>query len=160
VVRGSMHDNPLRITEGPGPDPQPVRDDLWRQAREFGDFVDMGGLIYPEWERPRPSAGPGAGQVVGDPVGIDPGIRNAGFAFVGFDDENVATSSMRASCRTRRSRITRSSSARSSRYWGIELEDVTFVIDPAARSRSQVNAETVQSALAGGCLLRARPERR
>jgi Holliday junction resolvasome RuvABC endonuclease subunit len=38
-----------------------------------------------------PAAGPELVQSWEHVVGIDPGIRNAGFAFVGFDDENVAT---------------------------------------------------------------------
>jgi phage terminase large subunit-like protein len=50
VVKGSIHDNPTL-------DPKMIEaalgdmSDLWRRAREFGDFVDVGGLIYPEFER-------------------------------------------------------------------------------------------------------------
>jgi hypothetical protein len=32
--------------------------------------------------------------------------------------------------------------------WGLKLSDITFVIDPAARSRGQTNAESVETALA------------
>ena len=50
VVRGSIYDNPhlsretVDLTLGD-------LSDVWRQAREFGDFVDLGGLIYPDFDR-------------------------------------------------------------------------------------------------------------
>jgi phage terminase large subunit-like protein len=147
VVKGSIHDNPgldkktvARILGG--------HSDIWRRAREFGDFVDMGGLIYPEFER----------CIAGEPwdpefirtldvvVGVDPGIRNAGLVWVGFDRNNVAyvfAASLLQDCTPK---DYAAEIRRVNQRWG--LRDVQYVADPAARSRGQTNAETVMSALA------------
>ena len=147
VVRGSIHDNPTlhkktveRLVAG--------WSDIWRQARELGDFVDMGGQIYPEFERcvVKKPFDPEFIRMLDVVVGIDPGIRNAGLVWVGFDDENVAHVFDEALLQDRTPRdyaaVIRATNAR----WG--LSDVSFVVDPAARSRGQTNAETVMTALA------------
>jgi phage terminase large subunit-like protein len=149
VVRGSIHDNPTL-------DASTVQaalgdlSDIWRRAREFGEFVDVGGLIYPDFERcvvgePWPASRVHQWDVV---VGIDPGIRNAGIVFVGFDGENTAhvfdalllqDSTPKEYAAAIRGVLSR---------WGIPEGRVSFVADPAARQRGQTNAETVVSALA------------
>lgn len=149
VVRGSIHDNPTLhkelVSEILGD-----YSDLWRRAREFGDFVDVGGLIYPEFERcvvkkPWPAD---LVRLWDHVIGIDPGIRNCGVAFEGFDGENVChifdelllqDSTPREYAQAIRGKL---------RRWGIPFDRVSFVVDPAARQRGQTNAETVASALA------------
>jgi hypothetical protein len=72
--------------------------DLWRRAREFGDFVDVGGLIYPEFERcvvPKPPE-PRFVRSLMWWCSIDPGIRNAGIVWQGFDGDNVIGCSLSA----------------------------------------------------------------
>lgn len=147
VIRGSIHDNPnlsAKAKERALADAS----DLWRRAREFGDFVEMGGLIYGDFERrviPRPS-----GDLVRalEPiVGIDPGIRNAGIVFCGRDADGVLVMFDEALLQDKTpadyARAIRSGLKR----WGINEEDCTFVVDPAMRQRDKTNAETVQSAL-------------
>lgn len=149
VVKGSMHDNIALNDEQRHYVLGSYANDLWRRAREFGDFIDVGGLIYEGFEGiviPKPSL-----QTVRslDPVvGIDPGIRNAGLVFGGFDtddvlgffeddvlqDSTVDDYAVRIDDGLQR--------------WGISRRDVTFIIDPAARQRDKTNAETVESALA------------
>jgi phage terminase large subunit-like protein len=50
VVSGSVHDNPTldkaTVARAIG-----STSDIYRRAREFGEFVDVGGLIYPDFER-------------------------------------------------------------------------------------------------------------
>jgi phage terminase large subunit-like protein len=147
VVRGSIHDNPtldretVALTLG-------SYTDIWRQAREFGDFVNVGGMMYPDWER----------CVVKDPwdwdfirsldivVGIDPGIRNAGFAWVGFDRDLTAYVFNEGLLQDKESpdyaAFLKAENAR------LGLRDVSYVCDPAMRARGQVNAETVMGSLA------------
>jgi phage terminase large subunit-like protein len=147
VVKGSIHDNPTLNKEA-------VRDalgdlsDVWRQAREFGDFVHVGGQIYPDFER----------CVVKEPfdldfirsldvvVGIDPGIRNAGFAWVGFDKDLSAYVFNEGLLQDKEAHeyaaFIKSENSR------LGLRNVAYVCDPAMRSRGQVTAETVMSALA------------
>jgi hypothetical protein len=146
VVRGSIHDNPfldrdtVALTLG-------SYSDMWRRAREFGDFVDVGGLIYPDFERcvvPEPWPGEfirGLDIV----VGIDPGIRNAGIVWVGYDRDNIAyvfdELLLQDKVASDYAEAIKATNAR----WG--LKKVLYVCDPAARSRGQTNVETVQQAL-------------
>jgi phage terminase large subunit-like protein len=146
VVSGSIHENP-HLDAATRERALGVVSDIYRAAREFGIFVDVGGLIYPEFER----------CVVREPwsaefvrslyvvVGIDPGIRNAGITWTGFDRDNVAyvfaEELLQDSTPADYAAAIRAKNAR----WG--LKKVLYVVDPAARSRGQTNAETVQQAL-------------
>lgn len=150
VVRGSMHDNKTLSDEKRKMVLESYANDLWRQAREFGDFIDVGGLIYPEFERcvvKQPWA-PDVVRSWDHVVSIDPGIRNAGIIFEGFDSDNT--------CHIFDELLLQDSTPKQYavairavlKRWGIPLERVHFVIDPAARQRGQSNAETVLTALA------------
>jgi phage terminase large subunit-like protein len=107
VVKGSIHDNPMldkktvELTLGD-------MSDLWRRASEFGDFVDVGGLIYPDFERcvQEKPFDPAFIRTLDVIVAIDPGIRNAGVVFEGFDNENVCHIFDELLFRTRRRRTT------------------------------------------------------
>jgi phage terminase large subunit-like protein len=186
VVRGSMHDNPLLDEETKQIALATYANDAWRRAREFGDFVSVGGVIYSDFERWVRE--PWSGRMVRgwDPaVAIDPGIRNAAILWGGFDDDNV--------CRVFDERLLQDKDVSDyalavwlgNAKWGIgdnaerrraidwvraweelgELagnrdalcrlldvprngEEPLYVIDPAAKSRGQVNAESVKTALA------------
>jgi phage terminase large subunit-like protein len=149
VVRGSIHDNP---TLHKATVERLVRSwtDIWAQARELGDFVDMGGLIYPEFGRCVLAERPTVDEIRGQDivVGIDNGIRNAGIIFTAFDGDNSCTIFdellLQDSTPDQYAKGIRQTLAR----WGISERDVHFVIDPSARSRGQVNADTVMAALA------------
>jgi phage terminase large subunit-like protein len=147
VVRGSIHDNPT-LDDATRKRALGAVSDIYAAAREFGEFVDVGGLIYPEFERsvilrPWSAEFVRSMDVV---VGIDPGIRNTGIVWVGFDNENVAHVFAAALLQDKTpkdyARTIRAENAR----WGLRTPQ--YVIDPAARSRGQTNAETVLSALA------------
>ncbi len=146
VIRGSIHDNPVlskkAVARALGD-----KDDPERRAREFGDFVEFGGLIYPDFD-----------QRVVDPwttdrvaqwdviVGMDPGVRNAAMVWVGLDNGNVAHIFDERLIQDGGAEEYKAAIDSVNSKWGIG-RDVTYVIDPAARSRAQTNAESMQSAL-------------
>ena len=147
VIQGSIHDNP-HLPEGEvkrfltmhASDP-----DL--AAREYGEFVHVGGMIYPG----------GFERVLVDPpkpehvrdlevvVGIDPGLKNASFVWVGFDGDNHAL----VFDEVRLNEKTPVDYAKAihgvNRKWGIR--NPLYVIDPSARNRNLVNRENVQAEL-------------
>lgn len=148
VVRGSVHDNPTADKKTTARALAAITNEAERRAREFGDFADFGGLVYPDFERSviddLPTARVQGWDVV---VGIDPGVRNCGITFHGFDSMGVmVTFDERLVKDGTPERYVEVIDDKLSR-WGLRREDVSFVIDPAARQRSQVNAETVDSAL-------------
>jgi hypothetical protein len=68
-------------------------DDAERAAREHGDFVHLGGMVYDGgFDRCLLELEPSAEDVRkwDRMVGIDPGLRNAAFTWWGFDSENTA----------------------------------------------------------------------
>jgi phage terminase large subunit-like protein len=147
VVRGSMHDNPLLDERTKQLALEAYGSDLWRRAREFGDFVDVGGLIYPDFDR-CVTQGPFSADFVRSldvVVGIDPGIRNAGIVWVGFDSQNVAYVFSEALLQDKTPKDYAAHIKAENKRWG--LKRVSYVIDPAARQRSQQNGMTVESAL-------------
>jgi hypothetical protein len=147
VVKGSIYDNQTldrkTVDRVLG-----ALTDLWRQAREFGDFVAVGGNIYPDFERcvaanQFPAEFVRTLDVV---VGVDPGIRNAGVVWVGFDGDNTAYVFNEALLQDKGAKdIAALIKAENSR---LGLRDVTYVCDPAARQRGQVDGQTVMTALA------------
>ena len=159
VIRGSIWDNKALKKV----DVQRTLDaqtDVWRRAVEFGDFVDIGGLAYPDFERcvkktpyeksqswsryqTDPKQNKGAWDVV---VGIDPGIRNAAFIWIGFDDENCAFVFDEVLLQDATPVEYAEAIKRVNKKWGVT--EVMYVIDPAARQRAQTNSDTVQSELA------------
>ena len=172
VIRGSIHDNPTLSLEGVAAalEAQP---DVWRRAVEFGDFIDIGGLAYPEFEKcvtkgPYPPNEKGrqggwtpwytaqngrwsgnesaANRQVWDVVvGIDPGIRNAAIVWVGFDKDNVAYVFDEVLLQDLTPVEYAEAIKRTNKKWGIR--ECIYVIDPASRQRAQVNSDTVQSEL-------------
>jgi hypothetical protein len=146
VVKGSIHDNPT-LDKGMIAEALGDMSDLWRRAREFGDFVDVGGLIYPDFDRcvVKEPFDPDFVRGLDIVVGIDPGIRNAGLVWVGFDSENVAHVFDEGLLQDKTPADYAAFVRQVNRRWG--LKDVQYVIDPAARQRGQSNAETVLSAL-------------
>lgn len=183
VIRASMHDNPLLDEETKQLALASYANDAWRAAREFGDFVDVGGLIYSDFERV--VVDPPDPRVVRswDPVvAIDPGIRNAAVLWGGFDGDNVCTvfdeallqdkavdeyavriwlgnarwglgdeGERRLALEFLRSAYEDDPDARDGLCRRVDVprngEEPLYVIDPAARSRGQVNAESVKSEL-------------
>lgn len=148
VVRGSIHDNPT-LDQATKERALGSVSDIYRAAREFGEFVDVGGLIYPGFENCvvdefKPEFVRGLRDVV---VGIDPGMRNAGIIWVGFDDENVAFVFDEMLLQDKGVE----DYARAIRFvnskWQIRPEHMAYVCDPNARVRSAVDGARVHTAL-------------
>lgn len=146
VVMGAIHDNKhldaneVALTLANATEKE-------REAREFGRFIHMGGMIYPSgFERvlcDPPSADHLKGMEI--VVGIDPGLKNASFVWVAFDEDNCAL----VFDHIRLCEKTPADYARAIRRvnqkWG--LRNPLYVIDPSARNRSLVNRESVQAEL-------------
>ena len=159
VVRGSMHDNKTLSKDAITRLLASYKNDLWRKAREFGDFMDVAGLVYADFERivvPHPVLPDGSPDYVAETalirrlthvVGIDPGIRNAAFIFGGFDDHGVDWIYDEALIQNGTPTQYAAAIDQKLSRWGLKRSDVMFVIDPAARIRSQTQGDTVQSEL-------------
>jgi phage terminase large subunit-like protein len=146
VVKGSMRDNPLLTDEQVEYTLSQYQSDIWRRAREHGDFVDVGGLIYPDFEK-CVTEPPEVRQVRGWDVvvGMDPGIRNAAFVWVAFDTDGRAFIFDELLLHDQTPKQYAEGIAAVNAKWGIK--DPTYVIDPSARNRSMVNAESVEGEL-------------
>jgi phage terminase large subunit-like protein len=147
VVKGSIWDNKALARDEIEYQLSTAQSDAWRRAREFGDFVDIGGLIYPDFERRvLPDVlSPAFVSSLDMVVGIDPGIRNAGIVWVGFDADNTGwvVDDVLLQDRTPADYVDaiRQVNAR----WGVV--DPLYVIDPAAAQRSQATGENVDGEL-------------
>ena len=149
VVSGSIHDNPT-LDSATRERALGIVSDVYRAAREFGVFVDVGGLIYPDFER---CVAKGAWPLefirgLDVVVGIDPGIRNAGFAWVAFDRSWRAYVFHEGLLQDREAKDYARFIKAENRRLGLPESKVQYVCDPAMRSRGQVSAETVMMALA------------
>jgi hypothetical protein len=147
VVQGSVHDNPTldkaTVARAIG-----STSDIYRAAREFGTFVNVGGLIYPEFERcveqgaVRREVCPDARCGRRD----RPGHPERGIVWVGFDRDNIAYVFAERLLQDKVPEGLRGRDPRGERPLGHQGRAL-YVVDPAARSRGQTNAETVQQAL-------------
>lgn len=150
VVKGSMHDNPTLDKRAVARTLAGYKNDIWRRAREFGDFMDVAGQVYADFERcvvdPLPVSWVRAN--LHHVVGIDPGIRNAAVIFGGFDRNGVDWIYDEALIQNGTPSQYAQVIDRKLAQWGLRRTDVMFVIDPAARQRSQATGDTVQSELA------------
>jgi hypothetical protein len=147
VIHGSIHDNPIL-------DPENVEfvlsqyPEQERQAREFGRFMHMGGLVYDDGfegcltKREVAPADIKPWDIV---VGIDPGLKNAAFIWGGFDSENRCFIFDEVLLQEKTPKDYADAIRTVNARWGIR--EPMYVIDPSARNRSLVNAEDVESVL-------------
>jgi phage terminase large subunit-like protein len=145
-IKGSIHDNPMLSAEeveyalSQYPEEE-------RQAREFGDFLNFGGMVYGgAFERclidpPSPKQLEGHDIV----VGIDPGMRNAAFVWVAFDRDNRAFVFDEVLLQDKVPEDYAAAIKRTNAKWSVV--NPLYVIDPSARNRSLVNAESVEGEL-------------
>jgi hypothetical protein len=146
VVRGSIHDNPT-LDDATRARALGAVSDIYRRAREFGEFVDVGGMIYPDFERSvvREPFTPEFIRTLDVVVGIDPGMRNAGLVWVGFDSELVAHVFDEALLQDKTAKDYANLIRDVNSRWGIK--DYACVVDPAAKQRAQANGMTVLAEL-------------
>ncbi len=147
VVSGSIHENvTLKADE--------VQfilgeyDATERESREHGAFMDLAGLVYSAFGSV--TVPPPTREFVGTlerVVGIDPGIRNAAVVFGGFDQHGVDWVFDELLIRDGTPSDYVAGIDRVLAGWGLTRADAMFVIDPAARQRSQATGDTVQSEL-------------
>lgn len=147
VVTGSIHDNPtLNQAAKQAALEDTPEDDVRRRSREFGEFVEFGdNLIYPDFHKaavdpPTPNHLRDMDVV----VGIDPGMRNAAFVWVAFDNDNTALVFDEALLQSKTAGEYAATIRRVNERWGVKPR---YVIDPSARNRSLVNAQSVESLL-------------
>lgn len=156
VVRGTIHDNPLLSEEEIAFTLDQFPEDE-RQAREFGDFIHFGGMIYPGgFERnlatpilPPPDDDPNMDErlryhdIV---VGIDPGLKNAAFVWVAFDEDNRALVFAELLLHDKTPLDYAHAIRKVNSLFRIKTPPL-YVIDPSARNRSLTDAESVQMEL-------------
>jgi phage terminase large subunit-like protein len=159
VCKWSIHDNKALSPAAVAYFLSQLPNDLWRKAREFGDFVDIGGLIYPGFEdalvKGCPPDPAGAHKFLLERVkglrdyviAIDPGIRNAAIIWIGFDRDNRALVFHEQLLQQKIVKDYAEAIRAGNRMWGISEADVAFVIDPAYRTRGQADGENVETAL-------------
>lgn len=92
VLRGTIRDNP-DMSEDKVSEALAVYDESEREARETGEFVAFGGLIYPTFKKYKIEAARIENlremiQHQSVVVGIDPSYRRAAIVWVAFNDQN------------------------------------------------------------------------
>lgn len=149
VIRGSIHDNPtLDRDTKEATLAEYAEDDPERRSREWGEFAHFGGMIYQGGfehnliDPPNPEAVRQLDTV----VGIDPGLRNAAMVWIGFDGESRAFVYDEVLLQDRTPADYARAIEQTNARWGLG-GDPLYVIDPSARSRALVNAESVESEL-------------
>lgn len=168
VCKWSIHDNEALSKEAVAAAVAKTKNDLWRRAREFGDFVDVGGLMYPNFEdavltevqdddgepiplSPDPTvcyrAFKDRVKDLDVVVGIDPGHRNAAFVWVGFDRDGDALVFDEVLLQQSYPKDYAEAMRTTNAKWGLRERDLVYVIDPAFRIKGIANSENVESAL-------------
>lgn len=94
VLRGTIHDNP-QLSDTDIAEALAIYDQDEREARETGEFVAFGGLIYPGFKKfttrrldPNNNRDRTLVQQQATVVGIDPSYRRAALIWVAFNDQN------------------------------------------------------------------------
>lgn len=95
VLRGTIRDNP-DLSDAAIAEALAIYDPDEREARETGEFVAFGGLVYPKFKHyrtkvtldPRDEQTREMIQQQSTVVGIDPSYRRAAFVWVAFNDQN------------------------------------------------------------------------
>jgi len=145
VVTMTMEDNPYNSRQAIKEFEAGLSEDE-KRMRLKGEFVHVGGLVYPGLSDSHFVKEPDKEHVQSQTVyiGIDPGIRTTAVVFVAFDgdncslvfdelflhDENAIPENAAKAIRDRLS------------FW--EIDPRHFLIDPAARNRSLTDARKVQ----------------
>ena len=123
-----------------------------RRQREFGEFAERGGPVYPNFMEARcPDVTKEQLAGMDVVVGIDPGLRWAGFVWIAYDRDNYAL--IFDSVKLEGERFENGVNPghyvalirEKEKQWG--LTKPHYVVDPAMRIRSLVNSESVQSEL-------------
>jgi hypothetical protein len=147
VVQWAIHDNP-HLDAKEIEQTLSIYSEDERRAREFGEFINFGGMVYDGgFERVLMTRDPTPADV--RPwdvvVGMDPGLKNAAFIWVGFDSDNRAYVFDEVLLQEKTPKDYAAAIRQTNAKWGIR--DPLYVIDPSARNRSLINAESVEALL-------------
>ena len=117
------------------------------EARKKGRMIHFEGMVYPRFEEAKVLAPDrrlvGSLEVV---VGIDPGAKEAGVAFVGFDRDNNAICFDELELHDTTTSIVCDRIRQKLKLWELDERTVQFVIDPAARQRTLTEGVRVETA--------------
>jgi hypothetical protein len=147
VINGSSEDNPHIPREELERMKRKHEGDPMLRARLYGEFVHLGGVVYEGgFDRVLMSRDPNPEDTKNWDVvvGMDPGLKNAAFIWVGFDSDNVAYVFDEVLLNEKTPEDYVRAIHQTNAKWGVSP---TYVIDPSARNRSLVNAESVEANL-------------
>lgn len=127
------------------------------RQRRYGEYSERGGQVYPTYGDTRhPGWLPDELRYHEIVVGIDPGLRWAGFCWIAFDRNNYAYTfdAVQLNGEDFDNGVTPQHYVElvraKERFWGLcrDGRRPMYVIDPAARIRSLIDGKTIQSELA------------
>lgn len=145
VVRMGMEDNPWLTAEMVAEFAEGLTEDEYRM-RVKGEFVHVGGLVYPQLADKHYVEKPDRSHVQGQSiyVGIDPGVNTTAVIFVAFDNDNGGLVFDELYLHNNEAIPENASRAirQVEELWGIKPSH--YMIDPSARNRSLTDAQRVQ----------------
>jgi hypothetical protein len=147
VIQGAIHDN-KHLDAGEVKLTLESATEKEREAREFGRFVHMGGMVFDGgFERCLMNRAPKPEEVKAWDIviGMDPGLKNAAFIWIGFDNDNRAYVFDECLLQEQTPKDYATAIRKTNAKWGIR--NPLYVIDPSARNRSLINAESVEALL-------------
>lgn len=150
VVVASMLDNPHIPREFVEQELQGLSKEEF-QARVEGQFISFHGRVLERFDHKKHVVSPPSQQHIQGLdvlVAIDPGITQAGVGFHGFDRENRMLTFDEIYPRGQGVPEIALRIKDKLESWKVPLKSVQFVIDPSARNRSLVNAESVEGEFA------------
>lgn len=144
AIKVSIHENPHIDQAAKARVLGEVADEKERAAREHGDFMHEGGLVYPIWRstlvEPQSDAEIRTAENV---VSIDPGIRYAGFTFTAFDELNNSHTWAARKIENAVGEDYRELIDEVLADVGLTIENVDVVIDPNAVARGLAKGESI-----------------
>ena len=118
-----------------------------REARKSGTFVHFGGLVYPNWAMGY--CAPPSAEVVQAHndyvVAIDPGVRVTGVSFQAYDGDNNCLKFAELKLTNAIVPDVVQEIRQVEKAWGLNEEQIQYVIDPAAAARSALNGVTLET---------------
>jgi hypothetical protein len=145
VIRMGMEDNPWLTPEMIAEFSGGLTEDEIRM-RVKGEFVHVGGLVYPQLSDDHMVDKPERDHLNGQTVivGIDPGVRTTAVVFVAFDSDNCALVFDELYLHDENAIPENASKAIKEKLSLWDVDPRQFVIDPSARNRSLTDAQRVQ----------------
>lgn len=150
VVQMGMDDNPWNTKEAIAKFSARLTEDE-KRMRLHGEFVHLGGMFFDEFRDKIHVVDPATpdhvkGQEI--VVGIDPGRNRTGVVWIAFDKDNSALVFDEFNPQEAVVPEVAAEIKRRNKAWGVDPNEVTYVIDPSSRNTSAINADQVEAAYA------------